>query len=183
MLWPGMQAVLWGDTLAHMREEDKQNATQWVRHHTQPCPGCGSRIQKNGGCNHMSCSVCRQQFCWVCSPLLRPSHVEWTSIRNAVAYCPMLCIITAFAACSLHCHIHIMLYNSNRNRLQPIVVLRCVPLQGKPNLQPRYVTRLQLPVLLVCYADAIICCLLGCRSVEVTGQNTAQTPAAISGAT
>ena len=60
-----MQAAQWADVLSKMREEDKQNATQWVQHHTQPCPGCGSRIQKNGGCNHMSCAVCRRQFCWV----------------------------------------------------------------------------------------------------------------------
>lgn len=71
-LWPCLQAVHWGDVLAHMREEDKQNATQWVRHHTQPCPGCGSRIEKNGGCNHMSCSVCRRQFCWVRLKLPQP---------------------------------------------------------------------------------------------------------------
>lgn len=61
----GTQAAQWADVLSKMREEDKQNATQWVQHHTQPCPGCGSRIQKNGGCNHMSCAVCRRQFCWV----------------------------------------------------------------------------------------------------------------------
>lgn len=64
----GTQAAQWADVLSKMREEDKQNATQWVQHHTQPCPGCGSRIQKNGGCNHMSCAVCRRQFCWVGSP-------------------------------------------------------------------------------------------------------------------
>ena len=63
----GTQAAQWADVLSKMREEDKQNATQWVQHHTQPCPGCGSRIQKNGGCNHMSCAVCRRQFCWVSS--------------------------------------------------------------------------------------------------------------------
>ncbi len=62
-----MQAAQWADVLSKMREEDKQNATQWVQHHTQPCSGCGSRIQKNGGCNHMSCAVCRRQFCWVSS--------------------------------------------------------------------------------------------------------------------
>ncbi len=60
-----MQAAQWADVLSKMREEDKQNAAQWVQHHTQPCPSCGSRIQKNGGCNHMSCAVCRRQFCWV----------------------------------------------------------------------------------------------------------------------
>jgi hypothetical protein len=33
--------------------------------HTRPCPGCGVLIQRQFGCNHMSCTVCRTAFCWV----------------------------------------------------------------------------------------------------------------------
>jgi ariadne-1 len=32
---------------------------------TRPCPACNARIEKNGGCNHMTCR-CGNQFCWVC---------------------------------------------------------------------------------------------------------------------
>ena len=28
---------------------------QWIINNTKPCPNCGSPIQKNEGCNHMTC--------------------------------------------------------------------------------------------------------------------------------
>ncbi|KAE9414759.1 hypothetical protein Angca_006909 [Angiostrongylus cantonensis] len=31
-----------------------------------PTEGCGAVLQKNGGCNHMRCTVCNTHFCWLC---------------------------------------------------------------------------------------------------------------------
>jgi hypothetical protein len=39
---------------------------------TKLCPKCGIPVQKNDGCNHMTCRTkagCKHEFCWVC---LRP---------------------------------------------------------------------------------------------------------------
>lgn len=30
------------------------------------CPGCRVPISKAGGCDHMTCSQCSQEFCWLC---------------------------------------------------------------------------------------------------------------------
>jgi hypothetical protein len=38
--------------------------TQQCRH-VQNCPACAAVIERNDGCNHMTCR-CGHQFCWVC---------------------------------------------------------------------------------------------------------------------
>jgi ariadne-1 len=30
------------------------------------CPKCNTFVEKNGGCNHMICSLCGENFCWKC---------------------------------------------------------------------------------------------------------------------
>jgi ariadne-1 len=37
-----------------------------VEKKTIACPNCGVGITKNGGCNHMTCSQCFHEFCWIC---------------------------------------------------------------------------------------------------------------------
>ncbi|TFK51776.1 hypothetical protein OE88DRAFT_1628695 [Heliocybe sulcata] len=35
-------------------------------HDVRPCPKCGVHMEKNGGCNHMTCISCKAHICWVC---------------------------------------------------------------------------------------------------------------------
>jgi hypothetical protein len=46
----------------------------WAAQHTKPCPFCNAKIEKNGGCNHMTCSKCRHEFCWLCLQPYAPNH-------------------------------------------------------------------------------------------------------------
>lgn len=38
---------------------------------SKPCPQCAVRTEKNGGCDHISCSECQKQWCWIC-------QCDWT---------------------------------------------------------------------------------------------------------
>jgi hypothetical protein len=54
--------------------EDIANAL-WVAANTKQCPRCSTAIEKDEGCNHMSCRKCRYEFCWICMQ-------DWTLHSN-----------------------------------------------------------------------------------------------------
>ncbi|KAJ2787329.1 hypothetical protein GGI15_000813 [Coemansia interrupta] len=45
---------------------DDSETSSWMKVNTKECTKCKSTIEKNGGCNHMTCRECRYEFCWVC---------------------------------------------------------------------------------------------------------------------
>merc|ERR1719204_1596511 len=42
------------------------NEKEFMANETKQCPHCLVWIEKNGGCNHMTCHHCRGEFCWLC---------------------------------------------------------------------------------------------------------------------
>jgi ariadne-1 len=46
------------------------------------CPSCRSVIEKNGGCNHMTCRTCQHEFCWMCM-------TNWKSHPQEYYHCPI----------------------------------------------------------------------------------------------
>ncbi|UJR11131.1 hypothetical protein I4U23_015312 [Adineta vaga] len=47
-------------------DREEQDNQSWIRDHTKKCPKCDSSIEKNKGCNHMTCLHCKNEFCWIC---------------------------------------------------------------------------------------------------------------------
>ncbi|KIW01261.1 uncharacterized protein PV09_07300 [Verruconis gallopava] len=74
----GLTCAEYERKLAHGVEEEKSE--EWKKKNTKPCPGrgCGRPIVKGGGCFHMTCSLCRHEFCWECL-------ADWHSVMMSSA--------------------------------------------------------------------------------------------------
>ncbi|KAJ1451909.1 hypothetical protein M885DRAFT_528301 [Pelagophyceae sp. CCMP2097] len=46
--------------------QNESETANWILANTKRCPKCTTRIEKNQGCNHMNCSQCKYEFCWMC---------------------------------------------------------------------------------------------------------------------
>jgi ariadne-1 len=66
------QLRLWNE-----KKNDENETLKWIISNTQRCPypTCGYPIEKNRGCNHMTCSQCHHQFCWICGLVIGQSAV------------------------------------------------------------------------------------------------------------
>ncbi|XP_033113786.1 ankyrin repeat and IBR domain-containing protein 1-like [Anneissia japonica] len=65
----------WKEKISEVRPEELSGTEQesesvanllWLVTNSKACPKCTSPIQKNEGCNHMKCTKCKNDFCWVC---------------------------------------------------------------------------------------------------------------------
>ncbi|KAM1246400.1 hypothetical protein ACFX2J_042477 [Malus domestica] len=50
-----------------LKNKDDSHNVQWILVNTKPCPKCKRPIEKNQGCNTMTCRPpCNFRFCWYC---------------------------------------------------------------------------------------------------------------------
>ena len=56
---------------------DDSETANWISANTKECPKCQSTIEKNGGCNHMTCRKCKYEFCWMCMGLWSEHGTSW----------------------------------------------------------------------------------------------------------
>ena len=54
----------------NLKNSSESENVSWIIANTKPCPKCRKPIEKNQGCNHMTCSSrsggCGTEFCWMC---------------------------------------------------------------------------------------------------------------------
>ncbi|CAL5383632.1 unnamed protein product [Camellia sinensis] len=60
--------------------QNESETVNWITVHTKPCPYCHKLVEKNGGCNLVTC-ICGQYFCWLCARPTGASHT-WDSIAG-----------------------------------------------------------------------------------------------------
>ncbi|KZV72813.1 hypothetical protein PENSPDRAFT_628182 [Peniophora sp. CONT] len=56
---------------------DDSETANWIKSNTKECSKCQSTIEKNGGCNHMTCKKCKHEFCWVCMGSWQEHGTQW----------------------------------------------------------------------------------------------------------
>ncbi len=42
---------------------------------TKDCPGCGVKVEKTYGCNHIHCSNCDVSWCWECENIFHSDQI------------------------------------------------------------------------------------------------------------
>ena len=49
----------------------------WMKNRiVKRCPKCRLWTEKNEGCNHMTCSQCKAEWCWLCGQFYDPNHFK-----------------------------------------------------------------------------------------------------------
>lgn len=98
----------WHPTKTCNKVKDKGYLQFLKQPQVKRCPHCKSTIQKIDGCNHMTCNVCKYEFCWVWGKIYTSDHLNGMtacSYEGKTGYeiifimllLPLIMIVLAFA--------------------------------------------------------------------------------------
>ena len=62
--------------------ESEESSMRFIKTTSKPCPRCKVPTHKSEGCNHMRCSRCQEEWCWLCGRGITPggaypAHYKW----------------------------------------------------------------------------------------------------------
>jgi hypothetical protein len=82
---------------AYEQRQRRSNAehAKFVAGFTMPCPWCKKPTTKQGGCNHMTCSTCGKDWCWVCGR--KTANNSWHYDDANVWGCPGMQFASEFS--------------------------------------------------------------------------------------
>jgi ATP-dependent RNA helicase DHX8/PRP22 len=61
---------------------------RWIKANAKKCPKCSVPIEKDGGCNHVICRLCRAHICWVCLNIFETDQHCYAHLRTECAMYP-----------------------------------------------------------------------------------------------
>lgn len=65
----------------NLKNNSESENISWIKINTKKCPSCNVSIEKNDGCNHMTCKSCKHEFCWLCFKNWK-NHMSCTKFEN-----------------------------------------------------------------------------------------------------
>lgn len=68
------------------RAVEESFSRDWLDENCKNCPRCGTNIQKADGCNKMTCTSCKQYFCWLCLGVLSRGN-PYSHFNNTESPC------------------------------------------------------------------------------------------------
>ncbi|KAK3594485.1 hypothetical protein CHS0354_030007 [Potamilus streckersoni] len=59
-------AIMSVDSERELRARWDAESAEFIQRSTKACPNCRTRTERSGGCMHMQCSRCQEEWCWMC---------------------------------------------------------------------------------------------------------------------
>jgi IBR domain, a half RING-finger domain len=76
------------------KASNDKDMDEWARSHgLKYCPNCRRKVEKNLGCDHMTCLKCRYEWCWLCGEKYSSGHYEVCEVKKLMKKDPPLHII------------------------------------------------------------------------------------------
>ena len=63
------------------------------KNNVKQCPQCRRRVEKNQGCDHMTCPACRYEWCWLCGEPYMVGHFENCEGKKILRKYPPLWVV------------------------------------------------------------------------------------------
>ena len=71
------------------------------------CPNCQYFVEKNEGCNHMTCINCKYEWCWLCLKESLPGHYDEGGNCEGLQYSKCQCFSNRFCVFLYHFLLHL----------------------------------------------------------------------------
>ena len=62
-------------------DKEKMLYDKYLEKYAKKCPKCSAAIEKNQGCNHMTCTICKTHFCWICCHIAEDRYKIYDHLR------------------------------------------------------------------------------------------------------